>query len=81
MITDGIVTKESGTRVRSRHTPHPDPGAVVIPEGTSTGEITDCSFTGLRDAQPTHVATITETHKTFLARRRLITSTVLHTDH
>jgi hypothetical protein len=68
VITDGVATPGFGARVPS----NPDPGEVVIPEGTSASEITDGSFTGLRDAQLAQIATVTNAHKTLLARKRLM---------
>lgn len=73
MITDGVATPGFGARVPS----NPDPGEVVIPEGTSASEIIDCSFTGLRDAQLAQIATVTNAHKTLLVRKRLMEDTVL----
>ena len=73
MITEGVATLGFGTRVPST----PNPGEVVIPEGTSASEITDCSFTGLREAQLAQIATVTNAHKTLLVRKRLMKDTVL----
>ena len=73
MITEGVATPGFGARVPST----PDPGEVVIPEGTSASEITDGSLTGLRDVQLAQIETVTSANKTLLVRKRLMEDTVL----